>query len=82
MTVLALKAESHDVVLVAERYRLIGALALPSNPWGALQLIERYSKCNHNQPRQHQARPSQRVGAAVKNLRHELSPVSSNSGGG
>jgi hypothetical protein len=75
VAVLALKAESRHVMFVAEWNWLFGSLALASNPWGALQLIERYSKCNHNQTSQHQARSSQSIGAAVKYLRHECFPA-------
>jgi hypothetical protein len=75
VAVLALKAQSRHVMFVAEGNRLLRSLALASNPWGALQLIERYSKCNHNQTSQHQARSSQSIGAAVKYLRHECFPA-------
>jgi hypothetical protein len=75
MTVLALQAESLNVMLMAERHRLIRALTLPRNPRRALQLIQRDPQGNHDQPRQHQAHASQRVGAAVENLRHERFPV-------
>jgi hypothetical protein len=65
------------MVLVAEGHRLVGALALPRNPRRALQLIQSHPQGNHQQPRQHQARPSQSIGAAFKYLRHECFPVSS-----
>jgi hypothetical protein len=61
MAVLTLNAKTHDMVLVAEGYRLIRALSLPGHPWGALQLIQRYSQRNHNQSRQDQAHTRQRV---------------------
>ena len=63
------------MMFVAEGNRLFGSLALASNPWGALQLIQRHSECDHNQTRQHQARSSQSIGAAVKYLRHECFPL-------
>jgi hypothetical protein len=43
MTVLALNAQTLHVVLVTERYWLIRTLSLPGYPWGALQLVQRYS---------------------------------------
>jgi hypothetical protein len=55
MAVLALNAKTLDVVLVAEGYWLIRSLPLPGYPWGALQLVQRYSQRNHNQSRQDQA---------------------------
>jgi hypothetical protein len=72
MTVLALEAQTLDVVLVAERHRLLGTLTLPRHPGGTLQLIERNSQGNHDQPRQYETHASQRIGAAVKDLRHEF----------
>jgi hypothetical protein len=71
VTVLALEAEPLYVVFVAERHRLIRTLTLPRHPGRALQLIERNSQGDYDQPRQHQAHASKRVGAAVKDLRHE-----------
>src|SRR6185437_10476224 len=60
---------------MAEGHRLFRSLALASNPGGALQLIERHTKCDHNQTRQHQACSSQSIGAAVKYLRHTCFPA-------
>src|SRR3569833_4198298 len=75
MTVLALEAQSCDVVLVAERDRLFGTLTLASYPWGALQMVQCYSESDHYKPCQHQARSRQSIGAAVKDLRHDCFPA-------
>jgi hypothetical protein len=72
VTVLALQAQALHMMLVAERDRLFRTLTLPRHPGRTLQLIERNSQGNHDQPRQHEAHTSQRIGAAVKNLRHEV----------
>jgi hypothetical protein len=71
MTVLTLQPEPLDMVFVAKGHGLIWTLTLPRHPGRTLQLIERNSQGDHNQPRQHQAHASQRVGAAFKDLRHE-----------
>ena len=60
---------------MAEGDGLIGPLALPRDPGRALQLIERDPQSDHNQPRQHEAHAGQGIGAAVKDLRHELYPA-------
>jgi hypothetical protein len=73
MTVLALKSQALNMVLVAEGHWLFGTLTLPRHPGGTLQLIERYSQGDHNQPSQYEAHSSQRIGAAVKDLRHSFS---------
>jgi hypothetical protein len=70
VTVLALKPQSHDVVLVAKRNRLFRALPLLRNPWRTLQLIQRNSQGYDDQPCQDEARAGKRVGTPVKNLRH------------
>jgi hypothetical protein len=61
MAVLTLNAKALHVVLMAERDWLIRALPLPGYPWGTLQLVQRYSQCNHYQSRQDQAHARQRV---------------------
>ena len=45
----------------AESVREIRPLALPSNPWGALQLVQCHSQRNHNQSRQDQTHTRQGV---------------------
>jgi hypothetical protein len=74
MTVLTLNAESLHMMLVAEGHGLVGALALPRDPGRALQAIQRDSHSDNDQPRQHQARASQSIGAAFEYLRHESYP--------
>jgi hypothetical protein len=61
MAVLTLDAKARDVVFVTERYWLIRTLPLPGYPWGALQLIQRYSQRNHYQSRQDQAHTRESV---------------------
>jgi hypothetical protein len=61
MAVLALNAKTLDVVLVAEGYWLVRTLPLTGYPWGALQLVQRYSQRNHNQSRQDQAHTRKRI---------------------
>ena len=56
VTVLALETQSHDVMLVAERHRLLGALPLLGDPWRPLQLIKGDSQGYDDQPCQDQAR--------------------------
>ena len=62
------------MMLVAERYRLFGALSLLGHPRRTLQLIQGDSQGDDNQPCQDQARPGKRVRTPVKNLRHWMSP--------
>jgi hypothetical protein len=62
---------------MAERYRLVRPLALPSHPRRSLQIIKRYAERDDDYARQYQAESSQRVRTAVKNLRHEYFPASS-----
>ncbi len=71
VAVLALQPQSLHVMLVAERHRLIRPLPLPRHPRRPLQFIGGQRQGNHNQSRQNQAHPGQRVRTAVKNLRHE-----------
>jgi hypothetical protein len=75
MAILALQSEPLNVMLVAEGDRLIRALALPRNPRRALQLVQRDSQGNDDQPRQYKAHASQCIGAAVEDLCHERFPV-------
>jgi hypothetical protein len=75
VTVLALQPQSLHMVLVAERNRLVRPLPLAGHPWRTLQLVQRHSQGNNDQPRQHKAHPGQSVGAAVKYLRHEYVPA-------
>jgi len=77
VTVLALESKTLDVMLVAERYRLVRPLTLPRHPRGALQLVQGYAERDHDYSRQNQAESGQRVRTAVKNLRHEYVPASS-----
>jgi len=63
------------MMFVAERHRLLRPLALPGNPWRALQLVQRNPESDHKKPRQHQAHPSQSIGAAIEYLRHECFPA-------
>jgi hypothetical protein len=75
MAVLALQSQALHMMFVAERNRLFRPLALPGDPWRALQLVQRNTESDHKKPRQNQAHTSQSIGAAIEYLRHECFPA-------
>src|ERR1700759_4542681 len=74
---MTLQAEAFHVVLVAEGAWLVRPLTLLGHPRRPLQLVQRHTERDDDQARQHQAKTSQRIRTAVKNLRHECVPASS-----